>query len=224
MLTLFGDLESGNVHKVQLLLHRLEVPYRRVDVSQSRGDTRRAEFLALNPMGKVPVLLGDDAEVLSESGAILYLLGAPTELWPPDERARAEVLRWMFFEQYSHEPALAVLRYLRRFAGDPAVHAHRFPELTARAARALTVLEERLRAQPWMALDRPTLADYALYPYTRWAGEADVDLTPYPSVNRWLEAFESLPRFLPLRADGAARSISFESYLLEDRGLAGFQQ
>jgi glutathione S-transferase len=213
MTTLFGDLESGNVHKVQLLLRRLDVPYRRVDVSQSRGDTRRPEFLALNPIGKVPALLLDDGDVISESGAILYLFGCRSELWPADERARAEVLRWMFFEQYSHEPALAVLRYLKRFAGDPAAHAHRFDDLAARAARALRAMEVRLGASAWIAGDRPTLADYALYPYTRWAGEADVDLQPYPAVSRWLAAFEALPAFLPLRTDGATTSISFDSFL-----------
>ena len=214
MLTLFGDLESGNVHKVQLLLHRLEVPYRRVDVSQSRGDTRRPEFLSLNPIGKVPALMLDDGDVISESGAILYLFGAPTALWPAGDRARAEVLRWMFFEQYSHEPALAVLRYLRRFAGRPAA-ADRLQDLAAAAARALRAMETQLRAQPWIARDCPTLADYALYPYTRWADEAEVDLAPYPAVTRWLEAFESLPRFLPLRTDGAVRAISLAAYAAE---------
>jgi len=213
MLTLFGDLESGNVHKVQLLLRRLNVPYRRVDVSQRRGDTRRPELLALNPIGKVPILLLDDGDVLSESGAILYLLGCRSELWPAGERARAEVLRWMFFEQYSHEPALAVLRYLKRFAGDPAAHAHRFHDLAARAGRALQAMEIRLGAGPWIAGDRPTLADYALYPYTCWAGEADVDLQPYPAVRRWLAAFEALPAFLPLRTDGAVSAIGFDAFL-----------
>jgi glutathione S-transferase len=106
LITLFGDLESGNVHKAQMILRRIGLPFRRVDVAQSRAEPRRPEFLRLNPIGKVPVVLLENGDVLSESGAILYYFAKDTELWPNDTRAQAEVLRWMFFEQYSHEPTL----------------------------------------------------------------------------------------------------------------------
>ena len=112
MMTLFGNLESGNVHKVQMLLHRLEIPFRRVDVSQPKGEPRRAEYLKINPIGKVPSLMLEDGDIITESGAILFYLAQGSKLWPGDRRAQTEVLRWMFFEQYSHEPALAVMRYL----------------------------------------------------------------------------------------------------------------
>jgi glutathione S-transferase len=119
MITIFGTLESGNVHKVQMLLHRLEIVFRRVDVAQPRGEPRRAEYLKINPIGKVPSVMLEDGDVLTESGAILYYFAQGSRLWPGDRRAQAEVLRWMFFEQYSHEPALAVMRYLVHFADGP---------------------------------------------------------------------------------------------------------
>ena len=98
MITLFGDLESGNVHKVQMILRRVGLPFRRVDVAQRGGEPRRPEFLRLNPIGKVPVVLLENGDVLSESGAILYYFAKDTELWPEDTLSQAEVLRWMFFE------------------------------------------------------------------------------------------------------------------------------
>src|ERR671910_1815602 len=115
MLTLFGNLESGNVHKVQMLLHRLAIGYRRVDVAQPRGEPRREAYLKINPMGKVPAVTLEDGDVLTESGAILYYFGQGSKLWPGDRRAQAEVLRWMFFEQYSHETALAGMRDFLHF-------------------------------------------------------------------------------------------------------------
>jgi len=212
MVTLFGDLESGNVHKVQLVLRRAGIAYDRVDVSQARGDTRRPEFLALNPIGKVPTVVLDDADVLSESGALLYFFGVRSALWPADERWRAEVLRWMFFEQYSHEPALAVLRYLRCFVERPEEHAHRIPDLESASRRVLTVLDRRLGEASWIATPHATIADYALYPHSRWANEAGIDLAPYPSVARWLHSVEALPDFIPLRTDGARVTLTFDEY------------
>ena len=110
MLTLLGNLESGNVHKIQMMLAYLNLRFARVDVAQTRDEPRRPEFLALNPMGKVPVVVLDGGDVLAESGAVLYWFGRDTPLWPRDSLAQTEVLRWMFFEQYSHEPYIAVAR------------------------------------------------------------------------------------------------------------------
>jgi glutathione S-transferase len=111
LLTLFGSLDSGNVHKAQMILRRAGQSYRRVDVAQTRGEPRDRNFLAVNPMGKVPaVLREEDGRVMTESGAILYYFSQGTSLWPGSLDDRTEVLRWMFFEQYSHEPTLAVMR------------------------------------------------------------------------------------------------------------------
>jgi glutathione S-transferase len=212
MLTLLGNLESGNVHKVQMILGRLGIPFARVDVAQSRGEPRRPEFLALNPMGKIPVVVLEGGDVLTESGAILYWFGQGTDLWPEDRRAQTEVLRWMFFEQYSHEPALAVLRYLRRFAAPAVPDGERIRELETRSHCALAAMERRLAATPWLAASHRTLADYALYPYTRWADEAGVRLTEYPAIEQWLGRFEAQARFLPLRAEGATKVMAFDEY------------
>jgi glutathione S-transferase len=217
MMTLFGNLESGNVHKVQMLLHRLEIPYRRVDVSQPRGEPGRAEYLKINPIGKVPALMLEDSDIITESGAILYYLVQGSKLWPGDRRAQTEVLRWMFFEQYSHEPALAVMRYLLLFDDAPERSKERLEELKPRAERALMAMERQFKAWRFIAAETITIADYALYPYTAWAHEAGVSLEDYPAIRRWLLQVESEPRFLPLMKDGAAETISFRDYFTQPR-------
>ena len=217
MMTLFGNLESGTVHKVQMLLYRLEIPYRRVDVSQPRGEPRRAEYLKINPIGKVPALMLEDSDILTESGAILYYLAQGSKLWPGDRRAQTEVLRWMFFEQYSHEPALAVMRYLILFGDGPERNRERLKELKPRAENALMAMEHQLKMWKFTAAETITIADYALYPYTAWAHEGGVSLEDYPAIRRWLLQIESEPRFLPLMKDGAAETISFSDYFTQAR-------
>jgi glutathione S-transferase len=212
MLTLFGNVESGNVHKVQMILRRLGLPFRRVDVRQDQGQPRDARFLAINPMGKVPALRLPDGDILSDSGAILFYFAFGTPLWPDGRRDQAEVLRWMFFEQYSHEPALAVLRYLKRFGRDPDAHQFRIAELVARSTFALGVLEKRLAAAEWIAGPVPTIADYALYPYTHWMDEVGFSHGDWPAISQWMRRMEKLPRFLPLYADAAMEVIAFADY------------
>ena len=218
MLTLFGNLESGNVHKVQMLLHRLAIAYRRVDVAQPRGEPRQAAYLKINRMGKVPAVKFEDGDVLTESGAILYYFGQGSKLWPGDRRAQAEVLRWMFFEQYSHEPALAVMRYLIHFAEGPDHHKERLEELKPRAIDALRAMEHQLETWKFIAAETITIADISLYPYTAWAEEAGVSLEDYPAIRRWLGQVEAEPGFLPLMRDGAAELLSYANYFEEDLG------
>jgi glutathione S-transferase len=111
MLTLYGDLDSGNVYKVRLVLAQLGIAYRRVDTTQNRGEPQSPEFRAINPIGKIPTVVFDDGRMLSESGAILFYFAQASPLWPGGDWERAEVLRWMFFEQYGHEPYIAVNRH-----------------------------------------------------------------------------------------------------------------
>ena len=212
MLTLFGNLDSGNVHKVQMILTRRGLPFRRVDVRQDRGEPRDPRFLALNRMGKVPAVRLDSGDMLSDSGALLFYFAQGTTLWPNDARHQAEVLRWMFFEQYNHEPTLAVIRYLKRFATVPGQYATRIAELLPKAEFALGVLEQRLGQADWVAGIGATIADYALYPYTRMAGEIGIDIARWPAVERWLARVEALPRFVPLYADAAIDVIGFQDY------------
>jgi glutathione S-transferase len=212
MITLFGNLDSGNVHKVQMILHARGLAFRRVDVRQDRGEPRDPRFLAVNPMGKVPAVLFDNGDLLTESGALLFYFAAETPLWPRDARQQAEVLRWMFFEQYSHEPALAVLRYLLRFAGDPARYSDRIPELEQKCRHVLGVMEQRLTGRDWLAGDRPTIADLALYPYTRLGSEIGFSASDWPAIGRWLGRMETLPRHLPVYQDAAVETLAFDDY------------
>jgi len=212
MLTLFGTLDSGNVYKAQLILARIGADYRRVDVAQSRNEPRDPRFLAVNPMGKVPAVLREDGHLISESGAILYHFAGRSDLWPKNRDTATEILRWMFFEQYSHEPALAVMRYLRHFTDHPDRHAERFAELEPQARHALGVMESRLSGHDWLAAEGCTIADFALYPYTHTAGSVGFDVSRFPGVERWLGRVESQPRFVPFGYEGAAETLSFTEY------------
>ena len=198
MLMLYGNLDSGNVYKVRLLMAQLDIAHRRVDVAQSRGEPRSAAFRAINPIGKVPALRLDDGRVLSESGAILYFLAHGTRLLPDDAWDAAQVLRWMFFEQYSHEPYVAVNRYLLRYASaeERARFEGRVPENAQRGERALAVMEQQLAQTEWLAADRYTIADIALYAYTHSAEEGGFVLDHYPAICRWLDKFRAQPRHI----------------------------
>ena len=215
MITLFGNLESGNVHKVQMILHRVEIPYRRIDVSQRRNETRNAEYLKVNPIGKIPAIAFDDGDVLTESGAILFFFAQNTELWPDDTRVQTEVLRWMFFEQYSHEPSLAVIRYLTHYVPDPDAFTDRVSELKSKGEFALEVLENQLRRNTWIADNNCTIADYALYPYTRLADEAGFHLDEFPNIQRWLARVETERNHIPFGMDGASETLPFKEYFQE---------
>ena len=208
MLTLYGNLESGNVHKVRLLLSHLDLAHRRVDVDQVRGEPMSAAFRAINPIGKVPALGFEDGRVLSESGAILYYLAQGSAYWPAAAWDQAEVLRWIFFEQYSHEPALAVNRYLIRFAGDPPEERARIAANAERGRHALAVMDGRLSRHDWFAAGCYTIADMALYPYTEVAGEGGFDLAAYPAVGRWLERVRAQPGHLPMYEESSAEPVT----------------
>ncbi|MBU2644789.1 glutathione S-transferase family protein, partial [bacterium] len=205
-------LESGNVHKVQMILRRIGAPYQRVDVSQTKGETGSPAYRQINPIGKIPAVLFDDGDILTESGAILFFFGRQTPLWPDNNRVQAEVLRWMFFEQYSHEPSLAVIRYLRRFADEPGGHADRLNGLEPKARHALNVMEGHLQQNNWFGNKVCSIADYALYPYTRLAEEAGFDLRVFPLIQKWLGEMASQPAFIPLLTDGAELTLGFNEY------------
>ncbi len=218
MLTLFGNLDSGNVHKVQMILTYRGESYRRVDVRQDRGQPQDPRFRAVNEIGKVPAVRFSDGSVLSDSGALLYFFASGTPMWPEGLQDQAEVLRWMFFEQYSHEPALAVLRYLNRFATQVEVDPQRLADLVAKSRQALDILDKRLANSDWVAGPSVTIADCALYPYSRWMEEVDLPRRDWPAIDRWLDRFEQTPAFLPLYAEGAAEVVAFDDYFASRDG------
>lgn len=190
MLTLYGFLASGNVWKARQILAHLGVAHRRVEVNQMAGDTTRPEFLAINPLGKVPVLRFDDGRVLSESGAILLHFAQGTRYWPRESWDQAQALRWMFYEQYSHEPAIAVNRYILGFM-PPEARSERAAQLATnaeRGQRALAAMEAHLACHAWFTGRAYGVADIALYAYTHVAEEGGFCLASLPHTKRWLEA------------------------------------
>jgi len=196
---LYGDLDSGNVYKVRLLLAQLGIAYRRVDTTQNRGEPQSAEFRAINPIGKIPTLRFDDGRTLSESGAILYYLARDTGFFPGDLWDQANVLRWMFFEQYSHEPYIAVNRHwkLHLPPEEQARLAERMAQNHARGEQALWVMEQQLADNAWLAAARYTIADIALYAYTHTATEGGFDLAPHPGIRGWLDRVRAQPGHIP---------------------------
>jgi glutathione S-transferase len=182
--TVYGTSASGNCHKVRMALDILGQPYEWREVDVMKGESQTPEFLAMNPNGQVPVLAIDGRTFLPESNAILWYLGEDTPLVPAERLDRARMLQWMFFEQYSHEPAIAVARFIRCFLkkSDDA----RLPELKKRGNAALAVMERHLATHDFFVGTGLTIADLALFAYTHKAEDGGFDLTPYPAVSAWL--------------------------------------
>jgi glutathione S-transferase len=197
MLKLHDYLESGNGYKVRLLLHQLAIPYQRIERDILRGETRTPGFLAKNPNGRIPLLELEDGSCLAESNAIQWYLAEGTPLLPEDRLQRAQVLQWMFFEQYSHEPYIAVLRFWT-FAGWLEEKAAQVPERRERGYQALGVMEGHLARRDWFVGERYSIADIALYAYTHVAGEGGFDLERFPAVRRWLARVAGEPRHIPI--------------------------
>ena len=197
MLRLYDYLESGNGYKVRLLLHQLEIPCERIELDITRGETRTPGFLRMNRNGRIPLLALEDGSCLPESNAIQFYLAEASRLLPDDRLARAQVLRWMFFEQYSHEPYIAVVRFWMHTG----IADGRTEEVEARRVRgyeALDVMEDHLAERPFFVAGRYTIADIALYAYTHVAHEGGFDLAPYPAVNAWLARVREQPRHIPI--------------------------
>ncbi len=212
MITLFGNLDSGNVYKVQLVFALLDIRHRRVDVAQVRGEPLSAAFRALNPIGKVPAVLREDARLLTESGAILYHYAVGTPLWPETLEGQTEALRWMFFEQYSHEPAIAVNRYLLGFTPDPESHRDAIARNHPKGLHALGVLEQHLSSVDWLAGGQFSIADIALFAYSHIADAAGFELSDFPALRAWIARVEAQPGFLSMMSDGAEETLSFSDY------------
>jgi len=199
MITLYQQHDSGNCYKVRLILSHLGRAFRVVAVSSLDGSTRKPEFLAMNPIGKIPTVELDDGRFLAESNAILLYLAEGTDFLSSDRYDRGKTFEWLFFEQYSHEPVIAVRRALmvypeRRAAATP----ERMAELLVAGNRALAVMEQRLGAAEWLAGKSFSVADIALYAYTHMAHEGGFDLALYPGISGWLSRVRGLPRHVPI--------------------------
>jgi glutathione S-transferase len=191
---------SGNCYKVRLLAHQLGIPLAVKDYPLHGGETRTPEFLAKNPNGRVPVLEFPDGRFLPESGAILFHLSEGSPLQPADSWLRAQMMQWMFFEQYSHEPYIAVARFWLAYAPEEALakKRHLVGEWHQKGNAALGVMESHLQHHAWFAGPAYSIADIALYGYTHVAAEGGFDLTRYPAVGAWLARVREQPRHIPL--------------------------
>ncbi len=200
---LYGMSMSGNCWKAAVILQLTGHAYDWHETDGNSGATRTPAFLAINPAGKVPALVLDDGEVLTESNAILLHFAEGTPWLPAPGMTRTRVHEWLFFEQYSHEPYIAVARNIRAWRREAHLHAARLADCDARGAAALDIMERRLSAHPWLAGDGPTVADLALFAYTHRADEGGFDLARWPGVQAWVARVTELPGITTLPRAGA---------------------
>ena len=192
----YGDIQSGNCYKIRLLMSLLHLEHEWIHVDILAGATRTAEFLAMNPNGKIPLLVLDDDRLLSESNAILNFLAADTVYLPDDRYQRAQVLQWQFFEQYSHEPYIAVARFIAMYLGMPEDRREEFESRQEGGHKALQVMEDRLVSSNDLAGDRLTIADITFYAYTHGAGEGGFDLSGDPGIRAGLQTLTAEPDYV----------------------------
>ncbi|WP_342242985.1 glutathione S-transferase family protein [Pseudomonas sp. OTU5201] len=193
MYKVYGDYKSGNCYKVKLILNLLGLPYQWVPVDILKGETESPEFLEKNPNGKIPVLELEDGTTLWESNAILNFLAHGSDLLPAEPRLRTQVLQWQFFEQYSHEPYVAVARFIQLYQGMPEDRLEEYKVCQVRGHKALKVMEKQLQRTPYLVCDQYSIADIALYAYTHVAHEGGFELSGYPAILAWMERVVSHP-------------------------------
>jgi glutathione S-transferase len=197
---LYNSQVSGNCYKVRLLLAHLGVAYERQELSVVDRSNRDEVLGDLNPALRVPTLVLDDGRALGESGAILWYFGEGTRFVPEDRYERAQMLQWMFFEQYDHEPALAVVRFWLAYSGRPEAFADRLEERRTAGYKALDAMERHLDGRRFFVGDAMTLSDIALYAYTHVAHEGGFELGGYPAIQAWLAEVAAEPGHVPIDA------------------------
>ncbi|MDG1731710.1 MAG: glutathione S-transferase family protein [Thalassotalea sp.] len=192
---IYGDSKSGNCYKLQLLCSNLAVDHQWVEIDILNQETQTDEFLHKNPNGKIPVLELDSGEFLTESNAILNFLAQDSILLTNDPYQRAQVLQWQFFEQYSHEPYVAVARFIEKYLGLPIERLNEYKQKQQGAYKALDVMEKHLTTNTFFVDNTYSIADISLYAYTHVADEGSIDLAHYPHINAWLKRVEQQPGY-----------------------------
>ena len=198
MLRLYDNHLSGNGYKPRLLLAHLGRTYERIEVDILKGETRTPEFLARNRNGRIPVLELEDGMCIAESNAILFYLAEGSQFLPFDTLSRAVTLQWLFFEQYSHEPCIAVARHWMQHAEMTEAQRAQLPDKQEGGRAALSVMEGHLRESDWFGGYSMNIADIALYAYTHVADEGGLDLAGYPAVRDWLGRVAEQPGHVPM--------------------------
>ncbi|HEX8592208.1 MAG TPA: glutathione S-transferase family protein [Pseudomonas sp.] len=196
MYKVYGDYNSGNCYKIKLMLNLLGIAYQWIPVNILEGETQTPAFLEKNPNGKIPVLELEDGTCLWESNAILNFLADGSHFLPAEPRLRTQVLQWQFFEQYSHEPCIAVARFIQFYLGLPEERLEEYRSLQKAGYRALAVMEQQLKRTPYLVGDMFSIADVALYAYTHVADQGGFDLAPYPGIQRWLARVKGQPGYV----------------------------
>ncbi len=192
---IYGDVKSGNCYKLKLLCALLSIEHEWIAIDILKGETRSEEFLQLNPNAQIPVCVTDDGITLTQSNAILYYLGQGSRFWPQDRLSQTRVLEWQFFEQYSHEPAIAVARFIKVYQGMPENRLEEYRNCVRAGYRALDVMEAQLEKRDFFAGDC-SLADISLYAYTHVAHEGGFELSGYPSVAAWIARIQDLQGYV----------------------------
>jgi glutathione S-transferase len=196
---IYGDVKSGNCYKLKLLCALLSIEYDWIAVDILRGETRSDKFLAMNPNAQIPVCVTDDGAILTQSNAILYYLGQGSLYWPANLLEQVRVLEWQFFEQYSHEPNVAVARFIRLYQDMPADRQDEYEACLKAGYRALDAMEVRLQQQDYLATDETaSLADISLYAYTHVAHEGGFNLSGYAAIRTWISRIQGLDAYLPM--------------------------
>lgn len=196
MYKLYDFLPSGNSYKIRLLLNLLNIPYKRIDVNILAKETRTPGFLQKNPNGKIPLLEIEPDKFLAESNAILYYLSQGTEYFPQDNYLKAQVMQWLFFEQYSHEPYIATSRYWISILKQPEKYEEQLKHKHRLGKVALKVLEQHLEAREFLVGDTYSIADISLYAYTHVADEGGFELIQYPAIQAWLKRIAAHPKHI----------------------------
>ncbi len=196
MYKVYGDYNSGNCYKIKLMLNLLNIQYEWVSVDILNGETQTPAFLEKNPNGKIPVLELEDGTCLWESNAILNFLADGTAYLPTEPRLRTQVLQWQFFEQYSHEPSVAVARFIQFYLGLPAERMVEYRAMQKSGYRALAVMEQQLDRTPFLVGEHFSIADIALYAYTHVAHQGGFDLAPYSGIRKWLDRVKDQPGYV----------------------------
>lgn len=198
MLRLYDYLPSGNGYKVRLLLHQLQIPTRRIELDITKGESRTPEFLSKFPNGRIPAVEFDDGRLLFESNAILWHFAHGTVFLPADQTEQAQVLQWLFFEQYSHEPYIAVRRFLLTYPDLDDERRVLMDRLLRIGAEALAVMDSHLQRRTFFVGERYSIADIALYAYTHIAPEGGFELSQYRAISNWLLRVKAQPNHLPI--------------------------
>lgn len=198
MIKVWGDTQSGNCYKVKLLLEQTGSHYQWQHIDIVAGESRTAEFLAMNPNGKIPLVELDNGDLLAESNAILWYFSENTPLRPKGREVETAILQWMFFEQYSHEPNIATSRYWIKYCGGGAEYTERLKEKQPKGYAALDIMEQHLAASDYLVGDHYSIADISLYAYTHVAKEGGFSLNNYPAIQQWLARVASQPNYIPM--------------------------